>query len=1171
MLALGMSASVSAEEMRIQFAEKARLPAAAGHAEFDAYGRRFSVDLESNDRLQNRLTVMNKLGGTQGRLFRGKLENVPGSWVRLSKVGNGVEGAIWDGHDLYVVTSLANISSNLIQQPDAAPGDTVVYRLSDTIGGLPAQFCGLGNDLPASAVKAPTALDQYKSLVSDLRMNAAAAAPTEQLDLSVITDAMFDQYYGQLAHDAILQRINVVDGIFSEQVGVLIMPTELRSTASISDPFNSNDPSTLLQKLATYREATPAVRSAGLAHLMTGRNLDGDVAGIAYRDALCDERLGVSLSDSSTSSIYAALVMAHEIGHNFGAEHDGVAGSACASTPQNFLMAPALNGSASFSPCSLTSMQASIVRARGRCIGAPRFADLGLDVPASPYIVDVSAPFSFPVTVRSHGNLGAQNAVLRIYLPSEITFQTANGVSCSVANGTVTCPLGSLAAGEDRAVDLRLLGSAQRTFTVTAGVEADNDFLTSDNVKTVSVGVQSSIDAATSITLTPSTIFLNDVTEIAIDVQSLRSSAVREGQLIIWTGLKIESIDAGVNTCTIQPTDASAANCTLADIPAGTSTRVLVRARAIGTSTGTRNVAAIVTAPNDGEFSNNRTDRPLIVQAEREVIVTSPLEYVRAVVGGTYDITFTVRIAGRFPVENVVFTAGGPTNYGELLSVTPSTGTCPPPAPGQEWSCEFGTLSPGDVRTVTLSFRMNVVGTSGVSGHVRYFDGQGTFNTSAFAWVYSALKIDVSVHLNRPLAQVSEGMTGSSAIDIRSEGIDPAQNVVVNFNIPAPARLSNLSTSLVNPSGLQCVLITPQSGRCTGSFTSVQNGYTYMSFDYASDTPVDGVMHVDVTADDDAEPSNNLAEAPIRVVPYVDLALKSTAQDFKALVGEQKSIDVTVTTNRNPSSNVRIDATGHQPALSLVSMRVNGVDCPLTNPYGVPDLKMSCVLGSLPANSSVTVTATYQTLQADVNGQLNLDVVGIDSTYGNNGMYLRFQTMSSADVQLGISGATVSGENGSFFSLPRITVSSAAGTAWGAAVQIPLPSFTTLRTVSSSGSCTGTTTLTCMLPPITAGNSASIDISLNATGTGTFTSNLALTSANDSTTANNAATITISATAPPPPNPPPPTGGGGSSSGGGSSGSKGGGGGGALEWLGLAFLGGLLARRTAGARTVSRG
>ena len=1162
MLALGVSTSTSAQEMRIQFAEKVQLPAVAGHAEFDAFGRRFSVDLESNDRLQSRLAVASKLGAARGRLFRGKLENVPGSWVRLSKVGNGVEGAIWDGRDLYVVTSLANISANLIQQPDATAGDTVVYRLSDTLGGLPAQFCGLGKDLPASAASAPTALDQYKSLVADLRMNAAAAVPTEQLDLSVITDAEFDQYYGQLAHDAIPQRINIVDGIFSEQVGVLIMPSGLHVTGASPDPFNSNDPSTLLDKLADYREATPAVRAAGLAHLITGRDLDGNVLGIAFLDSLCEPRKGVSLSDSSSGSFYGALVMAHELAHNFGAEHDGQSGSACVSTPQDFLMAPFLNGNTLFSQCSLSSMQAPIVRARGRCIGAPRFADLGLDVPASPYVVDVSSPFSFPVTVRSHGNLAAQNSVLRVYLPSEITFQSATGASCSVANGTVTCPLGLLAAGESRTVDVRLLGSAQRTFTVTGAVEAANDFLTADNVKNVTVGVQSSIDAATSITLTPNTVFTNDTAEIAVDVQSLRTSAVRDARLIVQTGyMPILSIDGGANSCAIRPADYWNVECTLADIGPGASTRVLIRVRAPGT--GTRDVAAVVIAPNDGEFTNNRADHSLTVQAEREVIVTPSVESIRAAVGGTYDVTFTVRTAGRFPVDNALFTAVGPGGD-TLLSVTPSVGTCPVPAPQQEWTCEFGTLLPGDVRTVTLSFRTISIGTFGVTGRVRYSDGQSDRVASGFAWVYSALQVDVSVGVNRPLGQLSEGEVGSSGIDIRSEGFDPAQNVVVTFEIPAPARLSNLRTTLVNPSGLQCVLDTPQRGRCTGSFTSPQTGYTYLSFDYMSDAPVDGVMRVEMTADNDAEPSNNVAEARIRVVPFVDLALTSTAQNFTALLGQETTIDVTVTTGRNPSTGVRLDSTGQQPSLELVSMRVNGADCPLTNPYGVTGLRMSCVLGNLPANANVPVTVTYRTLQPDVSGQVNLDLVGVDSTFGNNSRNVRFLTMGLADVQLSIAGtATASGENGSFFTLPRITVSNTTGTAWSVAVQIPLPSFTTVRSVSNSGSCSGTTTLQCTLPPIPAGSSASIDVSLNATGTGTFTSNLVLTSANDSSTANNAATIAISATAAPAP----PSGGGGSSSGGGAAtGGKGGGGG--FEWLGLAFLALLIGRRVVARRAV---
>src|SRR6185436_6187026 len=102
-------------------------------------------------------------------------------------------------------------------------------------------------------------------------------------------------------------------------------------------------------------------------HLMTGKNLDGDTIGIAFVDALCDEHSGVSLSDSELGTFFSALVMAHEVGHNFGARHDGVPG-VCAATPQDFLMAPVINGSTAFSACSLNSMAASIAAARGRCL-----------------------------------------------------------------------------------------------------------------------------------------------------------------------------------------------------------------------------------------------------------------------------------------------------------------------------------------------------------------------------------------------------------------------------------------------------------------------------------------------------------------------------------------------------------------------------------------------------------------------------------------------------------------------------------------------------------------------------------------------------------------------------------------------------------------------------------
>ena len=100
--------------------------------------------------------------------------------------------------------------------------------------------------------------------------------------------------------------------------------------------------------------------ATGLTHLFTGRQLDGDTAGVAYTLALCSQRFAASLTMAHNSAALDTLITAHEIGHVFGAPHDGT--EQCASTPQGqYIMTPTLNTSVtSFSQCSLDQINAVI-------------------------------------------------------------------------------------------------------------------------------------------------------------------------------------------------------------------------------------------------------------------------------------------------------------------------------------------------------------------------------------------------------------------------------------------------------------------------------------------------------------------------------------------------------------------------------------------------------------------------------------------------------------------------------------------------------------------------------------------------------------------------------------------------------------------------------------------
>ncbi len=306
LLALACAGNVCAAqpELRIQFAEKVQLPARIGHVEFEAYGRRFAFDLESNDRLLASIPAARKAALPGARLMRGKLAGLAGSWVRLARVGNGLEGAIWDGSDLYVVTNAGAIEAALTTPLVAASTDTVLFRLSDAINGLPKGYCGVAPEAARSTSADVPALGHYKAMVAEIR-TAATTAAVEQLRVALIADSAFQNREGSDSTEVMLARLNSVDGIFSEQVGVLLVPSEVRLVPQGSDPFTQTAPGDLLRQLSDYRRTNPAIRAAGLAHLLTGKDLDGNTVGIAYVDTLCDQQRGTTTIQCSMGFIAA--------------------------------------------------------------------------------------------------------------------------------------------------------------------------------------------------------------------------------------------------------------------------------------------------------------------------------------------------------------------------------------------------------------------------------------------------------------------------------------------------------------------------------------------------------------------------------------------------------------------------------------------------------------------------------------------------------------------------------------------------------------------------------------------------------------------------------------------------------------------------------------------------
>jgi hypothetical protein len=256
---------------------------------FDAYGRRFSVQLQTNPAV-NRAVPRER---SDIEPLSGRLEGQAHSWVRLTHTRTGWHGLISDGQDLYAVEPAVEIASALVQPlADASGSASVVYRLKDALVGTGSVYCQILNPdgspyvgqepvLPTNNQGEVTAQVLYNTVIRDL---PAKGGPTLQLSMGVVADSEFYQQYSDDPEGEIVSRINIVDGIWSSQAGVKISLAPI-TILKANEPFTKTDPTQLLSQVRKYRGSHSEQMATGVTHLMTGRDLDGDIVGIAYMNS----------------------------------------------------------------------------------------------------------------------------------------------------------------------------------------------------------------------------------------------------------------------------------------------------------------------------------------------------------------------------------------------------------------------------------------------------------------------------------------------------------------------------------------------------------------------------------------------------------------------------------------------------------------------------------------------------------------------------------------------------------------------------------------------------------------------------------------------------------------------------------------------------------------------
>jgi uncharacterized repeat protein (TIGR01451 family) len=112
-----------------------------------------------------------------------------------------------------------------------------------------------------------------------------------------------------------------------------------------------------------------------------------------------------------------------------------------------------------------------------------RSADLSLTKIDSPDPVLAGGTLTYTLSVKNNGPSDASGVTLTDPLPGNVTHQssTPSQGTCSESSGTVTCSLGTLAAGDTATVEIRVTPQGPASITNTASVQANEPDASSTN------------------------------------------------------------------------------------------------------------------------------------------------------------------------------------------------------------------------------------------------------------------------------------------------------------------------------------------------------------------------------------------------------------------------------------------------------------------------------------------------------------------------------------------------------------------------------------------------------------------------------------------------------------------------------------------------------------------
>ncbi|MEO6133339.1 MAG: M12 family metallo-peptidase, partial [Saprospiraceae bacterium] len=315
--------------------------------EIDVEGKTFAFDLQTRDiRSENfRLTVKDENGTHDlprppNTTYAGYTDKTNYD-VRITADDNFFYALIVQGNDEYYIEPAADIIHG-------APADQfVMYWKSDVVNKMGNNACG--------AKHAPTYTKANPDEDTSIPEVGRSRDQCKMVEIALCDDKLMFIKYGTIAgvtnHNmAVINNVLTnYDTEFSTDLNFNIVQVYV---VTGTDPWtNSTDPGLLLDGFTAWGPSNLVQHDE--SSLWTNRDFDGDVIGLAWIGGVCTNYKYNVLQDFTNNANFLRVLQAHEMGHNFNANHDAV--------NSGFIMAPSVTNTNTWSPTSITVINAYIM------------------------------------------------------------------------------------------------------------------------------------------------------------------------------------------------------------------------------------------------------------------------------------------------------------------------------------------------------------------------------------------------------------------------------------------------------------------------------------------------------------------------------------------------------------------------------------------------------------------------------------------------------------------------------------------------------------------------------------------------------------------------------------------------------------------------------------------